>query len=243
MPWECLNTSNTKQILDTDLLKTVLGHVAWNPTKSAEPFQWCVLALNSWIADFVNIILSWKEQLSLTCLPCSVARHLALFDKSKSREKESFDRSTRSIGIPEQLWSCGRIWTLDKGKHYSYSVLMLSLVLCFISWLCFEQWHERDVWSGKSGFIGGATNSLYFHLCLAAAKNQSQCDCNRAINDLAWFLRISCFKFGILRPWSSHLANFLLNNLVGTLSYIYTGCPKKMSLSEFVVIAASAAWF
>ena len=132
MPWECLNTSNTKQILDTDLLKTVLGHVAWNPTKSAEPFQWCVLALNSWIADFVNIILSWKEQLSLTCLPCSVARHLALFDKSKSREKESFDRSTRSIGIPEQLWSCGRIWTLDKGKHYSYSVLNLCCHWCCV---------------------------------------------------------------------------------------------------------------
>ena len=130
---------------------------------------------------------------------------------------------------------------MDKGKHYSYPVLMLSLVLCFISWLCFEQWHERDVWSGKSGFIGGATNSLYFHLCLALTKNQSQCGCDRAINDLACFLRISCFKWGILRPWSSHLANFLLNYLVKKIFPTFIQSVPKMSLSEFVVIAASAA--
>ena len=85
-----------KQILDTDLLKTVWRLVTWNPTKGAEPFQWWPDAFWLWLwlwgclncHFFVNIIVSWKEQLSLSCLPCLVARHLSLFDKSKSRERE-----------------------------------------------------------------------------------------------------------------------------------------------------------
>ena len=131
-----------KQILDTDLLKTVWRLVTWNPTKGAEPFQWWPDAFWLWLFGVAEIFMFCQYHCELK--RTAITLMFALFGSQTFvivwQIQEQRKRSTRSIGIPGQLSSCGQGFL---GKHFvqcnvvisdsAVCVVLVVLVDCVLS--------------------------------------------------------------------------------------------------------------